>query len=150
MLDGGGRLGEWNFEANARGEGCQDGVGPVLTEAQSLVDTGKGDTMMRHVDFLYCRGTTAAAEAFVSYHGEQPRFYTPGLLASIDVPVLVVLGTEDDATKGLPARLQPMASRKEITLAVIDGADHFFRDLYAYDVVEAVQAFVAEAPGADP
>jgi len=27
---------------------------------------------------------------------------------------------------------------------VIDGADHFFRDLYAAEVVEAIQAFVGE------
>ena len=32
-------------------------------------------------------------------------------------------------------------------LVEIDGADHFFRDLYAYDVVEAVQGFAEDTVG---
>jgi len=117
-------------------------LGPVLAEAQALADAGKGGTLMAHVDFVYCRDTSATAGAFVSYHGEEPRLNTPRLLAGIHVPVLVLAGSEDDVTTGLPEKLEPMADGGKVRLVVIDGADHFFRDLYAEEMAEAMVEFI--------
>ncbi|HSJ47806.1 MAG TPA: alpha/beta hydrolase, partial [Gammaproteobacteria bacterium] len=69
---------------------------------------------------------------------------TPGLLPKIDKPVLVIAGSEDDVVPGLPERLAPMADKGDIELVTIDGADHFFRDFFADDMVEAIRAFVEE------
>jgi alpha/beta superfamily hydrolase len=56
--------------------------------------------------------------------------------------VLVIAGSEDDTVKGLVEKTQPLADGKRVQLKVVDGADHFFRDLYAEDVADAVQAML--------
>jgi alpha/beta superfamily hydrolase len=55
--------------------------------------------------------------------------------------MLVIAGSEDAVVKGLVEQVQPLASRGLVRLQVIDGADHFFRDLYGEDVADAVAAF---------
>ena len=45
---------------------------------------------------------------------------------------------------GLPERLTPLAEKGGIELVTIDGADLFFRDFFADDMVEAIRAFVEE------
>ena len=66
---------------------------------------------------------------------------TPYLLNKIKKPVLVFVGTEDTVVKGLDKVVAPIADGKKIKLVVIDGADHSFRDLYAEDLVDAIEDF---------
>lgn len=113
-----------------------------LARAEHLVAEGKGTTMLEHVDFIYCADTSASAEAFVSYYAPDERMDTPRLIPEIKAPVLVVAGSEDDVVKGLVEKVQPLADGERVQLKVIDGADHFFRDLYAEDVADAVQAML--------
>lgn len=114
----------------------------VLTRAQKLVESGKGETWMEKTGFLYCADAKVQAQSFVSYYTPDQRLDTPSLLADIEVPVLVFAGSADDVVPDVAEKVEPMADGQRIRLEVIDGADHFFRDLYADEVVEATRAFI--------
>ena len=113
-------------------------LAPVLARAQELVDAGKGDTLMESVDFIYCEQTSATAAAFVSYHAADADMDTPAVIPAIKAPVLVVAGTEDTDVRNLPEIMEPVADGERVQLLVMDGADHFFRDLYSEDIADAV------------
>jgi len=117
-------------------------LGPLVERARQLEAEGKGDTLLAHLDFVYCPDTSATAAAFVSYYAADGRMDTPRLIPEIKVPVLVVAGSEDDTVKGLVEKVQPLADGQRVKLTVIDGADHFFRDLYADEVADAVQTLL--------
>lgn len=112
----------------------------VLDRARQLAAAGQGSTLLEPVDFLYCAKTSAAAATFLSYYAPDERMDTPHLLPEIKAPVLVIAGGDDEVVKGLPEKVQPLADGQRVQLKVIDGADHFFRDLYAEDVADAIQA----------
>lgn len=118
-------------------------LAPVLARANKLVAQKKGDTMMEKVDFIYCEDTSATASAFVSYYNPEPRMDTPRLLAKIGKPVLIFVGSEDNVGHGLEEKVAPMAGKSGIELVVMDGADHYFRDLYAEDLVDQLIEFVS-------
>jgi pimeloyl-ACP methyl ester carboxylesterase len=112
----------------------------VLDRAQKLVAAGEGAKLLEPVDFLYCPKASASAAAFLSYYASDERLDTPRLLPEIKAPVLVIAGGDDEVVKGLPEKVQPLADGLRVQLKVIDGADHFFRDLYAEDVADAIQS----------
>jgi alpha/beta superfamily hydrolase len=97
---------------------------------------------MEHVDFVYCADSSATAAAFLSYYAADPRMDTPHLIPEIKAPVLVIAGSEDDVVKGLVEKVQPLADGQRVKLTVVEGADHFFRDLYAEEIADAVQALL--------
>jgi pimeloyl-ACP methyl ester carboxylesterase len=113
-------------------------LAPLLEKANKMVADGKGGDMMTHVDFIYCKDTSATAEAFLSYHGPDNKMDTPGLLTGISAPVTVFAGTEDTDVGDLIGKVEPLADDKAISLVIMDGADHFFRDLYAEDIADKV------------
>jgi len=117
-------------------------LAPLLEKAQALVKEGKGGTVLEHTDFLYCPDTAVTAESFVSYYGSDPRLDTPTLIPKIRKPVLVVVAGNDEVVTGLDKKVAPLADGKRVRMKVIDSADHFFRDLYADDAVEAIGAFL--------
>ncbi len=117
-------------------------LAPQLDRARRLDAEGKGGSLMEHVDFVYCPDSSATAAAFLSYYAPDPRMDTPHLIPEIKAPVLVIAGSEDDVVTGLVERVQPLADGKRVTLTVLDGADHFFRDLYADEIADAVQALL--------
>ena len=119
-------------------------LGSVLEEAESLVGENKGDILLKNVGFIYCSETSATAFAFVSYYRPDKRFNTPHLLQKIAKPVLIFVGSEDRVVKGLEEKIAPLLERNGIELEVIDGADHYFRDLYAEDLVERALEFIAQ------
>jgi pimeloyl-ACP methyl ester carboxylesterase len=114
-------------------------LGPALERARALVRDGKGDTLMEGVNFLYCENTRVSAAAFLSYYEPDPRMDTPRLIPHVDVPVLVFAGSEDTTIgPGLIEEVEPLADGDRVRLVVIEGADHFFRDLYSEDIADAV------------
>jgi pimeloyl-ACP methyl ester carboxylesterase len=117
-------------------------LAPLLEAARRLQAEGKGREPMAPVGFVYCADTSATADAFLSYHAPDPRMDTPALIPEIKAPVLVVAGTEDDAVPGLVEKVESQADGERVTLLVLDGADHFFRDLYAEEIADAVQALL--------
>ncbi len=120
-------------------------LAPLLEKAQALVKEGKGGAVLEHTDFLYCPDTAVTAESFVSYYGSDPRLDTPYLIPKIKKPTLVVVAGNDEVVVGLDKKVAPLADGKRVQMKVIDSADHFFRDLYADDAVEAITAFLKGA-----
>ncbi len=117
-------------------------LAPLLARAEKLVAEGKGDAAMKQLDFIYCPETSASAAAFVSYYKPDTRMDTPTLLKQIDKPVLVVVGSEDKVVKGLREKMAKLAGHDNIATHVVDGADHFFLDLYAEELVETALEFI--------
>jgi pimeloyl-ACP methyl ester carboxylesterase len=136
----------WGPEYAAKGYENSYGkpLAPVLKKAESLLSAGKPTAQMEHTDFIYCQDASASAEAVVSYYAPDSRKDTPYLLPKIKKPLLVFAATEDQVVKGLDKKLRPMAEAGAIELEVMDGADHFFRDLYAEDLVERTIEFINE------
>lgn len=117
-------------------------LAPLLEQAQTLVKAGKGSTVLEHTDLLYCPDTSVTADAFVSYYEPDPRQDTPTLIPKIKKPTLVVVAGNDEVVVGLDKKVAPLADGKRVQMKVVDGADHFFRDLYADDAVEMTVAFL--------
>jgi pimeloyl-ACP methyl ester carboxylesterase len=117
-------------------------LAPLLEKAIALVRAGKGDTRLEHTDFLYCEDTEVTADSFAAYYTPDTRFDTPSLLPGIGIPVLVFSGTEDKVVTGLAEKLSGLENSDHVEHVAIDGADHFFRDLYAEDVVDAIVDFI--------
>lgn len=121
-------------------------LAPVLAKAEKLVAEGKGDNILKGVGLMNCRDTSATAASFVSYYGATARTDTPSLLPNIKVPTLVVVAGEDDVVVGLDKVIAPQVDGKRVSMKIIDGADHFIRDLFADDAVDSIDAFL-KSPG---
>lgn len=118
-------------------------LAPTLAMAQKLLNQGKGQTVLPHTDFLYCPDTTVSAETFVSYYGADPRLDSAYLIPKIKKPTLVLIAGSDEVVKN-DQKFASLADGKHIQVRVIDGADHFFRDLNADDAADAMSAFLHE------
>jgi len=116
-------------------------LAPVLEKAQKLVKEGKNGTVLEHTDFLYCPDTSVTAGTFVSYYGPNPGLDTAYLIPKIRKPILVVLAGNDEVLIN-NEKFKPLAMGTGIRVKVIDGAGHFFRDLYADDAVDAINEFL--------
>jgi pimeloyl-ACP methyl ester carboxylesterase len=115
---------------------------PLLAEAKKRVALGQGDDLIKEVGFIYCKDAAASASAIVSYYAPDERMDTPALLPKIAKPVLVFAGSEDDVSEGIMEAVEPMVREGALELYMVDGADHFFRDLYAEEVVETAVEFI--------
>lgn len=113
-----------------------------LKKAEALVAKGQGDTLLQPVDFIYCQQTAASAKAFLSYHKPDPRMDTPTVLREVRKPVLVIAGGDDTTVRDLPQKMAEVQPGKHAQLLTIDGADHFFLDLYAEELADAAVAFI--------
>lgn len=117
---------------------------PLLQQARKLVAAGKGAQTLEHIDFIYCKDTTATADAVVSYYDNNPRMDSIYLLDKIKKPLLVIAATEDTVVKDLDTIMPPLAEKNGFRFAAIEGADHFFLDLYTDEAVEHIVSFVHE------
>ncbi len=132
------------YEAKSYKKRYGEPLAPLLEKAEKLVADGKGETLLKLVDFIYCEDTAATAEAFVSYYRPDPKMDTPTLVESINKPVLVFAGSADTVVANLPKKMATVAERDTVQFEVIDGADHFFRDLYAEDLADIAMEFIGE------
>jgi len=114
----------------------------IVAEAKKLVDAGKGDSVMEVPGFVYCEKAKATAKAVLGYYQDDARLNTPSLLPKIKKPMLIVMGSEDEVVANLPAKLEGV-KQDNLSVATVDGADHFFLDLYADELVDKVTEFVA-------
>ncbi len=133
----------WSEEKNSKGyqKSYDKPLAPVLARAQKLVDAGKGSSLLKPVDFIYCPESSASAAAFVAYYQPDARMDTPGLVKQIAKPVLVFAGSEDQVVAGLIEKMESI-EKSNVSFEVIDGADHFFLDLYAEELADMTVEFV--------
>lgn len=113
----------------------------ILAEAQKLVDAGKGDTVMELPGLVYCENAKATANSVIGYYKTDERRNTPSLLAKIKKPMLIVMGSADEVVADLPAKLEGI-KQENLKLETVEGADHFFLDLYADELADKVVGFV--------
>ena len=133
----------WSEEKDSKGyqKSYNKPLSPVLAGAQKLVDAGKGGSQLKPVDFIYCADSSASAEAFVAYYQPDSRMDTPSLVRQIAKPVLVFAGSEDKVVAGLTEKMESI-EKPNVSFEVIDGADHFFLDLYAEDLADMAVEFI--------
>jgi pimeloyl-ACP methyl ester carboxylesterase len=117
-------------------------LAPIMARAEQLVKAGKGDTLLEHANVMTCSDTQVSASSFVSYFAATPRLDSPELIPKIKVPVLVLVAGSDEAVVGLEKKLAGRIDGVRAKMKVIDGADHFFRDLYSDDAVDAIVGFL--------
>lgn len=120
-----------------------EALAPLRDLARQMVDAGEGETLLpAPVGLLYCTDARVSAESFLSYYRPDPLRDTPALLARIELPTLVIAGSRDTIAAGLPDAFD--GSLAHVRVEEIDGADHFFRDLYADELVEIAVEFMHE------
>ncbi len=111
---------------------------PLVDQARRMAARGRGGAFMEHIGFLQCQDARATADAFLSYYGPDPAMDTPGVIPRIKSPVVVFAGTNDRSDPDLIPEMQRVADGDHVRLAVLDGADHFFQDLYGEDIGDIV------------
>jgi pimeloyl-ACP methyl ester carboxylesterase len=107
----------------------------LFRQASALVDAGRGGQMIDNIGFIYCADSSATARSVVSYYRPDPRRHTPALLPKISKPLLVIEGSEDNVVGRIAEEVAATAGAQQ-QFEMIDGAGHFFRDLYLEEVVE--------------
>jgi pimeloyl-ACP methyl ester carboxylesterase len=131
-----------NTDAGAYQRRYNTALAPLVEKAQTLVKAGKGDAVMEGVHLLNCADTSVTANAFLSYYGPNARVDAPDLFPKIKKPMLVVVAGNDEIVVGLDKRVAPLVNGKGAQLKVVDGGDHFFRDLFADEAVDAIDSFL--------
>ena len=108
---------------------------------QSLVELAGSSAWLSDVNFLHCDSAQVTGESYLSYYAAADLLDTPAMLAEFTIPAIVFSGSEDEVVVNLGGQMSAI-DNKRVTHIEIDGADHFFRDLYTYDVVEQALEFV--------
>jgi len=111
----------------------------VLDQARQM----PSDAWLDDTGFLYCGPSRVTAGAFLSYYADDGLLDTPSLLPRVTVPTLIIAGSADQTVHDVPERSREHLDA-DTRLLVVDGADHFFRDLYAEDVADAIDALIVE------
>ena len=102
----------------------------------------RGDQSPMALSFIYCRDTQALPLSVISYYREDADMHTPTVVAKTQHPILVVAGSADNVVADLPAAMEGVADGERVRFAVVDDADHFFRDFYAEDTIALVMEFI--------
>lgn len=101
--------------------------------APEIEEARKNPLAKRTVDFLNCKQAQVLNAAFLDAYNELP----PSLAARTGHPTLVVVAGKDEIVPDLASRLP-----STIKPVVIDGADHFFHDLYGDEAADAIAKFL--------
>src|SRR3546814_19761916 len=96
---------------------------------------------MTQTDFSYCPKTSGTAATFLDYHNPDGCNDAPSQLAAIRRPVLVAIAGGDEIVTDLPQRLATAAKPAQFHAMTVEGADHFFKDLFGDDLADALAAF---------
>ncbi len=135
----------WSVEKDQKGYQKRYGqpLDPLYRQATTLVDAGKGEQMIEKIGFIYCADASATARAVVSYYRPDDRRHTPNLMSKIAKPVMVVEGSEDNVVGRIADEVAETAGAQH-RYEMVEGAGHFFRDLYLEEVVDLVVEWVQE------
>ncbi|QCU90995.1 alpha/beta hydrolase [Thiomicrorhabdus sediminis] len=115
---------------------------PILEKAKALVAEGKGDTMLKDTDFIYCKKAQVTAASFVDYYDPKPQFDTPTVLQNVKKPTLVIMGSADTVVPDLPEKIKPLVDSGKVKTLMLEDADHLFLDFANEDMATAVVEFI--------
>jgi pimeloyl-ACP methyl ester carboxylesterase len=101
---------------------------PEIDEAR------KNPLATRTVDFLTCKQAPVLNATFLDGYAELP----PRLAARTGKPTLVIVAGKDEIVPDLARKLP-----SDVKPAVIDGAGHFFLDLYGEEAADTIAKFMA-------
>ncbi len=118
-------------------------IEPVLADAQARVRAGQAVERFPGIAFLSCENATVTAGSLVGWYGPEPRRHTPSILPRISARTLVVVAGADEVVPDLREAVEPLARdagrrQGEIRVHTVDGADHFFRDLFVEDAADVI------------
>jgi pimeloyl-ACP methyl ester carboxylesterase len=116
---------------------------PALQKARAMVAAGQGDALLEKTDFLYCPQAAVAAATFADAYADDGRNDAPTQLAKIRRPVLLAVAGSDEVVPDLPQRLAAVPKPARFGTVTVDGADHFFKDLFGEDLADAIAKFWA-------
>jgi pimeloyl-ACP methyl ester carboxylesterase len=108
----------------------------LLAQAEQYRQAGK--VLFAPPGILYCEKTPVSPHAFISYYSALPEKNTPALLANTLIPTFVYLGSEDLLSISFSKQQGLFVNKNNITVVNIEGAGHFFRDLYADELIEDI------------
>jgi len=117
-------------------------LAPVLTRAEELLHGGRGETPIDRIGFLSCPDASATASSVIGWYAPSPLRNTPTLLPRIRQRTLVVAAGADDVVPDLAQQLNSLPPQRNLTMEALDGADHFFLDLYAEEAVDTIAAWL--------
>jgi pimeloyl-ACP methyl ester carboxylesterase len=118
----------------------------IVETARRHVEEGEEDKVMDVPGFLSCKGARATAASILDYYAPDPAEHPLVVLKRMRLPVLVVAGSADTISADVPAKIAAAGLPPTVEIAVIDGADHFFRDLHGDDLVDHAKAFAERPP----
>ncbi len=101
--------------------------------APELEAASKHPLQKRTVDFLTCKQAPVLGATFLDAYAELP----PKLAAKTGHPTLAVVAGNDEIVPDLAAKLP-----SEVRPVSIDGASHFFTDLYGEEAAEVIAKFL--------
>ncbi len=110
-------------------------INTILEEARSTTAQ-----LIGPYPLINCASVLATPASFLSYYGESVEKNTPALVQSSTVPVQIVLGSLDEVVQWSDDELQRVKANRFVRVDTIDGAGHFFRDLYLDDVTDLIMA----------
>jgi len=98
-----------------------------------LEEASKQPLEKRTVDFLTCKEAPVLGATFLDVYGPRP----PSLAARTGHPTLVVVAGKDEVVPDLKTKLP-----SDVKPVVIDGATHYFPDLFNEEAADAIVRFV--------
>lgn len=101
--------------------------------APQLQEARKEPLQKRTTDFLICKQAPVLNATFLDGYAE----LSPRLAARTGHPTLVVIAGKDEIVPDLARKLP-----SDVKPVVIDGADHFFHDLYGDEAADAIAGFL--------
>jgi len=114
---------------------------PLLAEARTRVERGQADSPMDVPGFLTCPNARVHPTTFLDYYAGSRRS-VPELLNDIGAPTLAIAAGGDEVVPGIVDALSAAGLPDNVTLTEVDGADHFFRDLFGEDLADEIATFL--------
>ena len=123
------------YAAKAYQNRYQKHLGDLIEVAIQQANNG---WMPEPTSLIYCENVIEVkAASFLSYYQPPQTLNTPDLLVEGGLPTLVLGAGDDQVVKDLPQQME-LRNFSNVEFIMVDDADHFYRDLYADDVVEAM------------
>ncbi len=115
----------------------------VLARADKLIAAGKEDELMKETDFALCPAAEVTPRAFVDRYRLMNSHNWPEIWRNAEKPMLIIGGSADEIAPSIEDDATLATENSNIRLHIVEDAGHFFRDLFADEVVEVISEFLS-------